>query len=94
MLSDNLKKLQDKQTKAGMGICGKCGSDNVDYGSMIPEGEGCYYEMECKDCGVYMHEWYRMEFDGVDVMCEDDFHATIEFLQEGDTILDERGEDD
>ena len=84
----------EKITKAGEGICGKCGSDDLEYGAMIPEGHGCYYETTCNTCGVYMHEWYEMKFDGTDVMCEDDEFATIEYLQEGDTILNERSKDD
>lgn len=76
--------------KLQMGMCGKCGSDDVNYGTMIPEGESVYYEMDCNECGACMHEWYQMKFDGVDVMCEDEEHASIEYLQEGDTILNDR----
>ena len=88
---------QPKQKqKMEMGICGKCGSDDVNYGTMIPEGEGLYYEMDCNQCGAWMHEWYSMTYDGTDVMVEDDedHFASVEYLLEGDTILDERSKDD
>ncbi len=90
---------QPKQKqKMEMGICGKCGSDDVNYGVMIPEGEGLYYEMDCGQCGAWMHEWYSMTYDGTDVMVEeeedDGQFASVEYLQEGDTILDERSKDD
>ena len=76
------------------GICGKCGSEDIEYGTMIPEGEGLYYESQCNDCGAFMHEWYEMKYEGTDVMLEDDEDqfASVEYLQEGDVILDERKE--
>ena len=79
-------------TKMREGICGKCGSEDIEYGTMIPEGEGLYYESQCNDCGAFMHEWYEMKYDGTDVMLEDDEDqfASVEYLQEGDVILDER----
>ena len=96
MLSDNLKKLQDSQPiqKVDQGMCAKCGSTDVDYGHMELDAESVYYEMSCNDCGVSMHEWYDLTYSGTDVMSEDDDGGEIEFLQEGDTILDERGKDD
>ncbi len=59
---------------------------------MIPEGEGLYYESECNECGAFMHEWYEMKYEGTDVMLEDDEEqfASVEYLQEGDEILDDR----
>jgi hypothetical protein len=79
-------------TKMREGICGKCGSEDIEYGTMIPEGEGLYYESQCNDCGAFMHEWYEMKYEGTDVMLEDDEdqYASVEYLQEGDVILDER----
>ena len=83
-------------TKMREGVCGKCGSEDIEYGTMIPEGEGLYYESQCNDCGAYMHEWYEMKYEGTDVMLEDDEDqfASVEYLQEGDVILDERSKDD
>tara|TARA_B100002019_G_C21069825_1_gene498431 strand:+ start:301 stop:558 length:258 start_codon:yes stop_codon:yes gene_type:complete len=79
-------------TKMREGICGKCGSEDIEYGTMIPEGEGLYYESQCNDCGAFMHEWYEMKYEGTDVMLEDDEDqfASVEYLQEGDVILNER----
>ena len=79
-------------TKMREGICGKCGSEDIEYGTMIPEGEGLYYESQCNDCGAFMHEWYEMKYEGTDVMLEDDEgqFASVEYLQEGDVILNER----
>ena len=79
-------------TKMREGVCGKCGSEDIEYGTMIPEGEGLYYESQCNDCGAFMHEWYEMKYEGTDVMLEDDEDqfASVEYLQEGDVILDER----
>ena len=83
-------------TKMREGVCGKCGSEDIEYGTMIPEGEGLYYESQCNDCGAFMHEWYEMKYEGTDVMLEDDEDqfASVEYLQEGDVILDERSKDD
>ncbi len=83
-------------TKMREGICGKCGSEDIEYGTMIPEGEGLYQESTCNECGACMHEWYEMKYDGTDVMLEDDEDqfASVEYLQEGDVILDERSKDD
>ena len=82
------------KTKIHEGVCGKCGSEDIEYGTMIPEGEGLYYESQCNDCGAFMHEWYEMKYEGTDVMLEDDEDqfASVEYLQEGDVILDERKE--
>ena len=79
-------------TKMREGVCGKCGSEDIEYGTMIPEGEGLYYESQCNECGAFMHEWYEMKYEGTDVMLEDDEDqfASVEYLQEGDVILDER----
>ena len=77
-------------TKMREGICGKCGSEDIEYGAMIPEGEGLYYESECNECGAFMHEWYEMKYDGTDVMVEDDDGMEVQYLTEGDTILDGR----
>tara|TARA_Y100000004_G_scaffold173890_1_gene212150 strand:+ start:445 stop:702 length:258 start_codon:yes stop_codon:yes gene_type:complete len=79
-------------TKMREGVCGKCGSEDIEYGTMIPEGEGLYYESQCNDCGAFMHEWYEMKYEGTDVMLEDDEDqfASVEYLQEGDVILNER----
>ena len=83
-------------TKMREGVCGKCGSEDIEYGTMIPEGEGLYYESQCNECGAFMHEWYEMKYEGTDVMLEDDEDqfASVEYLQEGDVILDERSKDD
>jgi len=53
-----------------------------------------YYEMDCNDCGACMHEWYELKYTGTDVMLEDDEGGEIEYLNEGDIILDERSKDD
>ena len=34
--------------------------------------------------------YYLLKYDGTDVMCEDEEHASIEYLQEGDVILNDR----
>ena len=77
-------------TSVEQGRCAKCGSDNVDYGSSELDGEGIYYEMACVDCGVDMHEYYSLTFEGIDVLNPEGDYATIEYLPEGDEILDER----
>ena len=77
-------------TKMREGVCGKCGSEDIEYGAMEPDGESIYYESECNSCGAFMHEWYLLKYDGTDVMCEDEEHASIEYLQEGDVILNDR----
>ena len=82
---------KDTKQKVEMGRCAKCGSDDVNYGNMEPDGESLYYEMDCNQCGAWMHEWYKLEFDGIDVMIEDTDvgFADVEYLKPGDTVLDE-----
>ena len=91
---DRKTMLPKSNTKVTQGVCGKCGSEDLEYGSMEVDHESVYYEMECNDCGAWMHEWYDLTYSGTDVMLEDDEDkfASVEYLQEGDTILDERKE--
>ena len=44
-------------------ICQKCGSEDIDYGLFVLEGDNQgYYEMTCNKCGWTGKEWYDMKF--------------------------------
>lgn len=53
------------------GECPKCGSLNLDYQAIKYEGEMCYYPYKCEDCGQEGEEWYRLEFNGHNVITDD-----------------------
>ena len=44
------------------GDCANCGSNNIEYGEMILDGECVWYEYECKDCGDSGDEHYVLEY--------------------------------
>ena len=44
------------------GKCPKCGSENLNYGSLVIEGEGLKYPYDCEDCKFEGEEWYDLEF--------------------------------
>ena len=45
------------------GRCAKCGSDELEYGSMKVDGQECWYEYECEDCGDTGNEFYSLQYD-------------------------------
>lgn len=53
------------------GECPKCGSMNLDYQAIKYEDEMCYYPYKCEDCGQEGEEWYRLEFNGHNVITDD-----------------------
>lgn len=44
------------------GVCPHCGSMNLVYGSIEPEGEMIYYPWTCEDCSHSDKEWYDIIF--------------------------------
>ena len=44
------------------GKCPKCGSENLEYGSTVLDGESLGYKFECKDCNCQGTEWYNLEY--------------------------------
>ena len=79
------------ERKIQSGNCPNCYSDNVMYGSSELVDEHIYYEGECEDCGTKFHEWYKLEFDGFDVLKDGD---PVEYLNVGDSIINDRKTDE
>ena len=47
------------------GKCPKCGSDNLDYETVVDDGyidNGVYYPTECLDCGYQGKECHNLHF--------------------------------
>jgi predicted nucleic-acid-binding Zn-ribbon protein len=42
--------------------CPKCGSENIEYGSIEPAEGAIYYPATCADCLDTFKEWYNLEF--------------------------------
>ena len=53
------------------GYCPKCGEFDLDYQAIKYTDEMCYYPYKCKHCGQEGEEWYRLEFQGHNVITED-----------------------
>jgi hypothetical protein len=45
-----------------VGKCPKCGSENVEYGTSLLEGDSLGYKMTCKDCNCEAIEWYNLSY--------------------------------
>ncbi len=45
------------------GRCAKCGSENIEYGSMKVDGEELWYKYECEGCGDSGNEYYTLQYD-------------------------------
>ena len=44
------------------GDCPRCNDSNIDYGAIVPEGDGIYYPATCNDCGLKFRENYLLNF--------------------------------
>lgn len=45
------------------GKCPKCGSENLEYGSLeLEDGDVIYYSFTCPDCKTTGKEWYSIEY--------------------------------
>jgi hypothetical protein len=44
------------------GHCANCDSENIDYGSIIPEDTFIGYPYECEDCKDRGIEWYSLTY--------------------------------
>lgn len=53
------------------GECPKCGGYQLDYQPLKYADDMCYYPYKCKECGQEGEEWYRLEFQGHNVITED-----------------------
>lgn len=49
--------------KKCLGMCPKCGSDNLEYGNTELEGNYLGYEFECRQCGCEGTEWYKLVYE-------------------------------
>lgn len=52
--------MTKKKRKHEPGICPKCGSEAIDYGSF--DIGGAYYEATCEGCGCEFQECYELKF--------------------------------
>ena len=50
-------------TQECIGRCPQCGSEDIDYGAIVPEGEMIYYPATCMDCKVEFKEWYNVNYN-------------------------------
>ena len=53
-----------KEQRINQGICPQCGSDNLQYAAIEPEGEGIYYPYTCQNCDFSGEEYYDLSFAG------------------------------
>ena len=53
------------------GECPRCGEISLDYQPIKYTDDMCYYPYKCKHCGQEGEEWYRLEFQGHNVITED-----------------------
>ena len=80
----------EKLERVTQGYCPKCGSADIIYHGSELSGESMYYEAECEVCDAMLHEWYDLKFSGMDLMMEKDGTHEVIYFDEGDTILEDR----
>lgn len=66
------------------GVCPICGNGYLNYGSIELEGEMAYFPWTCKICKYQGEEWYSMNFNGHNVIGNDNNCIEIE-----DDIIEE-----
>ncbi len=64
---------------SGVGICPKCGSEDLDYGVIEVQDDMVYYPFTCSECGAEGKEWYDLDF----------IESTIDDEDEGDEEREE-----
>lgn len=52
------------------GYCPFCGENNLEYGTVVFEGEMCYFPWKCLTCKHEGEEWYSLDFIGHNVIDE------------------------
>lgn len=53
------------------GECPRCGEHDLDYGAIsFEDGDMCYFPYECRKCGLEGEEWYKLSFEGHNVIDE------------------------
>lgn len=51
-----------------VGTCGKCGSEDLDYGAMKLTGDCMvYYPFTCNGCGAEGKEWYNLDYNSTEM---------------------------
>jgi len=50
------------KTKECIGICPKCGSDNLNYETNVNDGDSLYYPFVCDNCGCEGREAYNLNY--------------------------------
>ena len=56
----------DRRKTMTAGNCGKCSSENIDYGAIDNRDGLAFYPYECSDCGHTGAEWYELNYIGTD----------------------------
>jgi hypothetical protein len=57
--------------KTELGVCPKCGSDDIEYLELNYEGEYVIHECLCNDCDFGFQEYERLSYDGYSYNDED-----------------------
>jgi len=53
----------ENETEDKIGICPRCKSWRLEYGSSNIEGDQLVYEVDCYDCGFCGYECYALVFN-------------------------------
>ena len=51
------------KAKECKGECIHCGSEDIEYGSIIPAESGIYYPIVCNNCEGSSKEYYTLTYD-------------------------------
>lgn len=68
-----------------MWVCPHCWGENLNYGGVELEWEGCYFPWVCEDCGIRWEEWYGMEYEWQYNLLDKDWNDLILNQKENDS---------
>lgn len=69
MKTEEVLKIKDDLMNRG-GHCPVC-DGSLDYDSAEYVDDQLYYPWTCEECGVQGEEWYRLEFNGHNIITEE-----------------------
>lgn len=55
------------------GVCPVCMQDIRSYGGMSLSGDMAYYTWECENCHTEGEEWYKVEFNGHNILVDEEW---------------------